>query len=171
MKMEDDVELLKAQTRELARRLEFAESASTKLQNNLIRQAINRNEVFKTRVLDYDGVADKLYSSFKVEFANDIPRVVSKEKVVSHRHGYTNEPDAVIAELLETKFKEFLLPEQADNGTAPGSGGEVASNKPDDGALEKFKDAYFAARQSGDTTAMVGIKRKLAEAGFANALM
>ncbi len=171
MENDNDVDVLQAQIRALSKRLEVAESASTNLQNHLIRQSIRKNTVFKTRVLDYDGLAEKLSSSFKVEFIGGIPRVVARDKVVSLRHGYTNDPNVAIPELLETKFREFLLPELPATNATPGQGDKVADKKPDDGVLKQLKDAHQAARERGDGARMVSLKRQLAQAGYATAIL
>ncbi len=149
MENDNDVEVLQAQIRGLSKRLEVAESISTNLQNHLIRQAIRKNGVFKTRVFNCDDLAEKLTPSFRVEIVGGIPRVIATEKVVSLQHGYTNDPDAAIPELLETKFREFLLPEQPGIGAAPGDGDKASDKKPDDAVLKKLKDAYQAAWERG----------------------
>lgn len=170
MELDNDVQVLQAKVRTLTERLEAANATSAKLKNHLIGQAIRKNKTFQDRILDYDNVAAKLADHFQVDVSSDIPRVRAKEKVVSLMHGYTDDPNEAIGELLQTKFKDSLLPEQPA-GKPPEAKGDKQSSQAKDGILAKLKAEYAAAKERGDGPAMISVKRRLAQAGFAGSVL
>ena len=167
MENKDDNSVLQSKVKSLTEQLNTSKAESAKLKQHLIGLTIRKNEVFKNRVLDVAGVAHKLTDHFMVDVTSNIPRVKSKEKVVSLLHGLTDNADNAVTELLQGRYKGDLLPEQPPSQEAERKGGEKVSQPKADATLAKLKAEYEAAKGRSDGKAMIALKRRLAQAGHA----
>lgn len=161
--MINDIELLQAQNKLLTKQLAEAKASSVKLEGHILRQAVMKSKLLQERTLDPEGVATKLVNHFEIDHSSSVLRIIPKEPMISLKGGRPDVEEAV-TDILLTKYKDSLLPELP--ASKEDSNGDKQPSQAKNADLDKLKAAYKTAKVKGDGTAMISIKRQLAQAGF-----
>ena len=134
------------------------------LKGFIIAQAIRSNKMIKEHTLYTDEVLiNGLTKHFTVKMNGEIPMIKNVDNLISLENpARSASTDEAVTQLLQTTFKDHLLPEQEKRPPTP-----VADEKkpPQSPQVSGLLAQYNEAKLRSDGPSMISLKRRLHEAG------
>ncbi|MBE0582538.1 MAG: hypothetical protein IH612_02110 [Desulfofustis sp.] len=141
---------------------------AARFRKHMIGEVIRQNQLFRKRVLNHDAVAEMLSKHLDVDLSGDVIRVKPTEPVFTLK-GFTTDADEAITGLLLDEYRLQLIPEQKKEPEQ--QGGDSSAKAKETAPVKKLVAQYEDAKSRGDGQSMVSIKRQLAQAGHAGAIL